>query len=174
MAKKSASGAEKAEKKEITKDQELRTKGREAWKRLTLEERGEMTLDEVAELRHIPKDRFINAGKAPIILPKNPEGTSRGPGRLEAGDYVDGDYYEQILREAKPMGFARMCLVDDKLLDELAKKKAIRDGDEMEDWQKEAKAKLLEETEPGMPSNNPVENLRSVMGQQRPHASEEK
>jgi hypothetical protein len=174
MAKKSASGTEKDEKKALAEEKELRQKGKEAWKRLTLEEKGKMTLEEVSELRHIPVDRFINAGKAPIILPKNPEGTSRGPGRLEPGDYVDGEYYEQILREAKPMGFARMCLVDDKLLDSLAKQKAIRDGDEMEDWQKEAKAKLLEDGEPGMPSSNPVENLRSVMGQQRPHASEEK
>jgi hypothetical protein len=169
MAKKDASGEEK----KLAKDQELRLKGREQWARMSIKEKAALSTEEVSNLRHIPHDRFINAGKAPIILPKNPEGTSRGPGRLEPGDYVDGDYYEQILREAKPMGFTRMCLVDDKLLDALAKKKAIRDGDEMEDWQKEAKRKLLDEDGgPQLPGTNAVENLRSVIGQSQPHASE--
>lgn len=168
MAKKDASGAKKTE-------QELRAEGREAWRRIPKKERADMSPEKIAEIRHIPFNRFINAGKAPIILPKSPEEASRGPGRIEPGDIVEGDYYEQILTEARPMGFMRMCLVDDNRLDELSVKKAIRDGKELEPWQKEAKRKLIDgDGAAALPGDNPVENLHSVIGQQMPHASEKR
>jgi|GEM_PF-1860505 len=150
-----------------------------AWAEIKPEDRQEMEVAEIAKVRGMEVNRFINAGRSSIILPASAESGGSGHGsRLDPGDFVDGAYYEKCLKHAQ--GLMRLCFVDDKLLDDLAKQKRIRDGEEFPDWVKEAKSQLDKEggtkakhTEQFM-ENDPVDRLAQVQAEGRPHASEER
>jgi len=150
---------------------------RAAWEAIKPKDRVKMEMEEVAKIRGLDLDVFINAGTSSIILPAVGEGGGHGS-RLEPGDFVKGDYYEKCLRHAR--GLQRICNVDDERLDTLAKQKRIRDGEEYPDWVKEAKSKLG--TKPGTTGQStdqfmdedPADRLMRAAAEARPHAADEK
>ncbi len=147
---------------------------------MTPEERKKLTVQELAELRGIPYDRFVNAGDAPIIVPDRGESSTGGSKRLESGQYVDGDYYEQCL--GKVHGFVRMATVDDKRLKILEKRRAVHEGEELPDWVKEVHAKKGTDAQgtqsvdavDAMMGEDAVSRLAQAHGAARPHAADEK
>lgn len=150
---------------------------RKAWEAIKPEDREEMSLEEIAKVRGLDFNTFVNAGTSSIILPAVGEGGGHGS-RLEPGDTVQGAYYEKCLKHAR--GLQRLCFVDDERLDTLAKQKRIRDGEEYPDWVKEAKSRLGTKPRTDQSATDqfmeedPADRLLRVSAENRPHAADEK
>jgi len=156
---------------------EEKTKAGVRWDDIPAEKRAKMTAKELAEVRGIPYDLFINAGTAPIVMPQRTGDAAGGSQRVEQGDIVQGAYYEQMLGKAQ--GLMRACLVDDKRLTALEKMRRIRHKEEYPDWVKEAKALQAGGEKPKDPvetlmGSSPLDRFAEAQNVARPHAGDEK
>jgi len=148
-----------------------------AWAAIKPEERIKLEVAEIAKVRGMKPDVFVNAGISSMILPATGLGGGQSI-RLEPGDFVDGEYYEKCLKLAR--GLQRLCLVDDDRLNTLAKQYRIRKGEEYPDWVKEAKAKLgtkpdsTRESVDQFMADDPADRLMRAAAEGRPHAADER